>query len=109
MGASERVSCKLMVEFFFGKSDDLEIHPVVITMTFNTFFPFDLDRSMKTFVQIDPRFQFGMTFKAFLIGYLLPKDMTFGTIRDPLQVGMHPGKLPGRDLGNSNPYSQKSQ
>jgi len=56
-----------MVKFFFIKTDDLKIFPMMVAVAGKARFPMDPRRSMKPFVLINPYFYIRMTCKAFLI------------------------------------------
>ena len=69
-----------MIKLILLKPYDLKIYTVVITVTFNTFFAFNLRRCMITFLDINTSLEFVMTFQTLLIGYFFPQDVAFGAV-----------------------------
>ncbi len=80
MGILECKSGNPVVEFFLCKTDDLEIYPMMVTVTGKAFLVFYLCRGMISLFLLNPYFQFCMAVEAFLVGYLLSQDMTFGAV-----------------------------
>jgi hypothetical protein len=78
--AGQREPGEVMVEGFFFEPDNLEIEPVMITVTNNAFLPPDFCGGMVTFADINPGFQFRMAFQAFLVGNFLSQHMAMGTV-----------------------------
>jgi len=69
-----------MVKMFSIKANHLKILAMMITMTFNTFFPFNFCGCMiaSSSSYSNPNLQ--VTLKTFFIGNFLTKGMAFGTV-----------------------------
>lgn len=93
------IACQLVIELFRIEPDDFKSAAMMFVVAHATVFTLDFGRNMITFLSGDPGFKFGMTFQAFVIGYLLTQDMTLCAVLHPFQVSMIFGKVTWRYLG----------
>ena len=77
-----------MVEFFLVETHNLEILPMMVTVTGNTGLSADISRRMIAFFFMDKGFQFSVTIQTFRVGDFVAQFMAFCAIRHPLKPGM---------------------
>jgi hypothetical protein len=92
---------EVVIEIFPAESDQLEISPVMITVTGDAVLSLDFCGRMKSLILVDTGFQFSMTSQAFIIRYFFSQDMAAGAIRHPLEMGMCLGQFTRRELCHS--------
>ncbi len=56
---------------------------------------------------VDPAFDLLVAFQAFFVGNLFAQHVAFGTIGQPLQIGVRPGKITRRQLGGQPAREQE--
>ena len=87
-----------MIELFKINTYELEILPVVFTVTGKTLLPFYFRRGVITFTRGYSFIYFRMACKAFFVCLFIPEYMALGTIGNSLQFGMGIGKITRGEL-----------
>lgn len=97
--AGQFVTGQLVVEFFFVKTQHVEIAPVVIAVAFGAVFSPHLARCMKTPVPIRQRFNFLVAIQAFVVRHLVPYVVALCTFGDAFEILVRVDQRAGRQLG----------
>lgn len=98
MPAGQFVSRQIVVKVVFIKAYHIKIPPVVLTMAGGAIFPLYFPGYVKSFIPVNPCFDFLVAAQALVVGHFTSQIVALGAIRHAFQLLVCIGQITRRQL-----------